>query len=157
MPLKPGPPKPGPPKPGPPEPGAPPAKLSLVVLSGSYERVHYALALAASQLAIGRGATLFFTMGGIRGLLAPAEDGQPGWRALAGAERDATMAREGLATFEDLIAACVELGAKFLVCEMGLRAEGLGVADLRTDVTVEQGGIVTWLNDARADGAMLVL
>lgn len=137
--------------------GSPPAKLSLVVLSGSYERVHYALAMAASQLAIGRPATLFFTMGGIRGLLAPAEDGLPGWRALAGAERDATLAREGLATFEQLLTACVELGAKLLVCEMGLRAEGLSAADLRRDVTVEQGGIVTFLNDARSDGAMLVL
>jgi len=141
----------------PPEPGAPPAKLSLIVLSGNYERVHYALALAASQLAIGRPATLFFTMGGIRGLLAPGEDGQPGWHGLDGWTRDATMTGEGLAGFEELLGARVELGAKLLVCEMGLRAEGLGAADLRRDVTIEEGGIVTFLNDARADGAMLIL
>jgi len=141
----------------PPEAGAPPGKLSLIVLSGTYERVHYALALAASQLAIGRAATLFFTMGGIRGLLATAEDGRPGWRALKGSARDDVMAQAGLATFEELLAACAEFGAKFLVCEMGLKAEGLERADLRPDLAIAEGGIVSFLNDARADGAMAVL
>ena len=141
----------------PPEGSAPPGKLSLIVLSGTYERVHYALALASSQLAVGRQATLFFTMGGIKGLLAPAEDGRPGWHALDGAQRDAIMAREGLATFEELLGACVELGASILVCEMGLAAEGLARAELRTDVPIAEGGIVSFLNDARADGALMAL
>lgn len=141
----------------PPDAGSPPGKLSLVVLSGTYERVHYALALAASQLAIGRRATLFFTMGGIKGLLAPAGDGQPGWRALEGAKRDDAMSQAGLATFEELLAACADLGATLLVCEMGLKAEGLERADLRADVAIAEGGIVTFLNDARADGAIVVL
>jgi len=137
--------------------GAPPAKLSLVVFSGDFERVHYALALASSMLAVGRQATLFFTMGAIRGLLRARDDGTPGWHALPGATRDATFAREGLATFEELLSACVELGAAFMVCEMGLKAEGLARADLRPDVRIVEGGIVTFLNDARADGAMMML
>ena len=137
--------------------GPPPGKLSLVVISGTYERVHYALALASSQLAIGRKATLFFTMGGLRGLLATTADGRPGWRALEGAAREDVMAKGGLATFEELLAACVELGARILVCEMGLRAEGLSRGDLRADVRIEEGGIVTFLNDAEAGGAMLLL
>lgn len=136
---------------------APPTKLSLVVFSRDFDRVHYALALAASMLAVGRQATLFFTMGAIRGLLRPKESGGPGWLALAGADRDYTFAREGLATFEELLAACVELGGTFMVCEMGLRAEGLTRADLRTDVAILEGGIVTFLNDARADGSMMML
>ena len=138
-------------------PDAAPAKLSLVVLSGTYERVHYALAMAASQLAIGRRATLFFTMGGVRGLLAPDQDGHAGWRALDGADRDDTMAERGLATFEELFGACAELGATIMVCDMGLKAEGLTRGDLRRDVTIGEGGLVTFLNDARADGAMVVL
>ena len=135
----------------------PPAKLSIVVLDGSYQRVHYALAMAASQLAIGRPATLFFTMGAIRALLARRPDGAPGWRALPGAARDDAMAANGLATFEELLGACAELGATILVCDMGLKAEGLTRADLRPDLTIGEGGLVTFLNDARADGAMVVL
>lgn len=138
-------------------PDAPPAKLSVVVLSGTYERVHYALAMAASQLAIGRRATLFFTMGAIRGLLAPSRDGAAGWRALDGAARDDAMAANGLATFEELIGACAELGATVLVCEMGLKAEGIARSALRADIAIGEGGLVTFLNDARADGAMVVL
>ena len=135
----------------------PPAKLSLILFTGDYERVHYGLALASSALAIGRPVTLFFTMGGIRSLIRGDEDGVAGWRSLPGSERDDDFAAEGLATFEELLGACVSLGATMLVCEMGLKAEGLATGDLREDVKVVSGGIVTFLNDARADGAMLMI
>ena len=38
-------------------------------------------------------------------------------------------------------------------CEMGLRAAGLAMADLRGDLDYAEGGIVTFLNDASASGA----
>ena len=38
-----------------------PDKLSVLVLSGAYERVHYALVLASAAGAIGKPTTLFFT------------------------------------------------------------------------------------------------
>ena len=44
-----------------------------------------------------------------------------------------------------------------MVCEMGLRAIGMESAELRTDVPYQAGGIVTFLNDASADGAMLFI
>ena len=47
-----------------------PTKLSLVLFSGSYDKVHYALAMAAAALASNTPATLFFTMGAARALLA---------------------------------------------------------------------------------------
>jgi hypothetical protein len=40
---------------------------------------------------------------------------------------------------------------------MGLKAEGLERAGLRADIAIAEGGIVSFLNDARADGAMVVL
>jgi peroxiredoxin family protein len=43
-----------------------PEKLSLVVFSGEAAKVHYAWMMAASSLAIGKGATLFFTGEAIR-------------------------------------------------------------------------------------------
>ena len=54
-----------------------PKKLSLVVFSGTYEKVHYALVMASAALASGRDVTLFFTMDASRALFAPS-----GWRHL---------------------------------------------------------------------------
>ncbi len=58
-----------------------PEKLSVVVFSGAFDKVHYALAMAAAALASNRAATLFFTMAGVRALLPEDGDG-PGWRRL---------------------------------------------------------------------------
>src|SRR5215470_107374 len=101
-------------------------RLSLVVFSGTFERVHYALAMAAGALAIGRPATLFFTMGAIRALLP-----DDGWRRLPsedgrdGAALDAEHAARGVGRFGELLDAVVELGGTLMVCDMGLRAIGL--------------------------------
>ncbi len=131
-------------------------RLGLIVFSPSYERVHYALAIAAAALASGRAVTLFFAMGACRALEAAAPDGRPGWTRLAGtadqpdpAAADAALRGRGLGGFEELLAACVALGAGVMVCEMGLRALDLAAAALRTDVPVRPGGLVTLLGEAR--------
>lgn len=143
---------------------AAPDKLSIVVFSGDFDRVHYALALASSAVATNRAATLFFTMGAINALRAEGADGAPGWHALApgaggiaAAERDRAFADEGVATFAELLDACRELGATFMVCEMGLRAMGLTLTDLRDDIPLAKGGIVSFLADASADGQILFI
>ena len=134
----------------------PPDKLSIVVFSGDFERVHYALSMAAAAAAINRPTTLFLTMGAIHALGPRRPDGSPGWTALSGAAaRDAEFAERGVATVEELISACAALGVRIMVCEMGLRAVGLVRGDLRQDVKLEEGGIVTFLNDASAHGAVM--
>jgi peroxiredoxin family protein len=135
--------------------GSSPDKLSLIVFSDDFERVHYAFATAAAAAAVDRPTTLFLTMGAIRALAQERSDGAPGWMALRGASRDADFAKRGVATFEELVDACVALGVRILVCEMGLRVLGLERGELRRDVRFEEGGIVTFLNDASATGAML--
>ena len=132
---------------------AAPDKLSIVVFSGDFERVHYAFSMAAASAAVDRPATLFFTMEAIRALAKPTADGAPGWTAMPGAARDAEFAERGVATLETLIEACAALDVTFLVCEMGLRAAGLAMADLRDDLDYAEGGIVTFLNDTSASGA----
>jgi peroxiredoxin family protein len=136
-------------------------RLAIIVFSGDVERVHYALALASAAVAVNMPATLFFTMGGIRALLAESDDGTPGWHALAAGEsgldpaaRDAMLAKRGAATFAQLLSACVELGVKFMVCEMGLRAVGIDARELRRDLEIAQGGIVTLLREAE-DGKVI--
>jgi peroxiredoxin family protein len=132
--------------------GARPAKLSLVVFSGEFAKVHYALATAAAAAAIDIPATLFFTMKASRAL---AKD--DGWHALAGdaAASDATLQARDVAGFAELLESCQALGVRFLVCTMGLSAIDLAADALRDDLGIELGGLVSFLNDARADGSVV--
>ena len=140
-----------------------PDKLSLVLFSGSFDKVHYALAMAAAALAVNTPVTLFFTMGATRALLAEDDKG-PGWRHLLPAEdgldaliADAALTAKGLGGFEELLSACTALGAQVMVCEMGVRALGLEFSQLRPDVDVTPGGLVTFLGDASKTEAMLFI
>ena len=111
---------------------AAPEKLSIVVHSGDPARVHYALMMASAGIAIGRRATLFFTMEAIR-----------------------TLEGEAPPATEELIRACAELGATFMVCEAGLRATRLTRDDLRQDLPMVECGIVTFLHDCAPAGQIL--
>lgn len=124
---------------------ASPDKLSLIIQSGAYDRVHYALVMASAALAVGKPVTLFFTMGGTRALT-------EGWADQA---REKAFAADRLATFEDLLGACQELDATFMVCELGLRAEKLDTGDLRADIPITEGSAVSFLSDASDKGAIL--
>ncbi len=147
---------------------ASPDKLSVVVFSGDYHRVHYALAMAAAAAAVNRPVTLFFTMAAIRALAKAADGSTPGWHdapvteAIAdggatAAAADRHFASRGIANFDELLDACIGFEVKFMVCEMGLRAMDLTVADLRGDITYAEGGIVSFLADASKHGAMIVV
>ena len=67
-----------------------PEKLSLVVFSGDFDKVHYALVMASAAAAIDTPVTLFFTMEGARpaaprcrqraGMVDPANQQWPGNR-----------------------------------------------------------------------------
>lgn len=124
---------------------ASPNKLSLIIQSGDYDRVHYALVMASAALAVGKPVTLFFTMAATRALTASWADDA----------RETAFAADGLATFEELLSACSELDATFMVCELGLRAEMLSREDLRGDIRITDGSAVSFLTDASDKGAML--
>ena len=132
-------------------------RLSLVIFSGSYEKVHYALVLASAALASNRPVTLFFTMEASRALFAPS-----GWRQLRCEAEGATATaldmaatQKGIGTFEELLTACATMGGEFMVCEMGLRALGLENQPIREDLPVIRAGVVSFLNRSSADGGML--
>jgi peroxiredoxin family protein len=115
--------------------------VSVIVRAGDYESVHYALALAAAALAVNKPAVLFFTMAGIRALMEPP--------VLDDWERDALNRARGVGDFETLLQACVELGARFIVCEMGLRSLAIDRNGLRADIPVTVAGIVTLLEETK--------
>jgi peroxiredoxin family protein len=116
--------------------------VSVILRAGDYESAHYALALASAAVAIGKPAVLFFTMAGIRALMGPPPP-------LDDWVRDAIYRQRGIGDFETLLQACIELGARFIVCEMGLRALGIDRAQLRGDVPFIVAGIVTLLEETK--------
>jgi peroxiredoxin family protein len=115
--------------------------LSIILRSDKYEDAHYALAMASAALAINQPAVLFFTMGGLRALMTPPQ--------LQDWARDARNRERGVGDFETLLQACIELGARFIVCEMGLRSLALSREALRSDVPFTVAGIVTLLEETR--------
>lgn len=141
-----------------------PDSLAIVVFSGDFDKVHYALVMASAAAATNKPATLFFTMAACKALLKPNTDGLHPWQAMpvsycdeTGGEMDQTFAERRVATFEELLTACVELGVTFMVCEMGLQALDITRDDLRDDIDFVEGGVVSFLNAASKDGAVLFI
>ena len=140
-----------------------PDKLSLVVFSKHIDRVHYALVMASATAAISTPVTVFFTMGATLALGKPDENGTYPYQAMPaegynnGAEMNEAFAQKNVADFETLLGACIELDVKFMVCEMGLQTIGIKRKDLRDDISVEIGGVVTFMNDASNDGSMVFI
>lgn len=143
-----------------PDPAARPGPVSLIVFSGSFERVHYALCIAATAAAVGSTATLLFTGSAIGALVAASGDEPPAWRKLPGEDGRSGGAIDdgyrvrGVAGFEELLQACSDLGVRLIACEMGLRIAGLDRAALRGDLNVEEAGLATFLADAPAAGSI---
>ena len=137
------------------------SKLSLIVQSGDVDQVHYAFATASAALAINIPVTLFFTMAASRAIMGDNTDA--GWQKMTtsdgrtGAEMDAGFKARNIGTMEELISACKALGGRFLVCEMGLKALDLDRKDLRADLEVEIGGLVTFLTDADQEGQIIYI
>jgi peroxiredoxin family protein len=127
-------------------PSDPPA-LGILLMSGDYERAHYAFVLAAGAAALGRSVVLFATNDGC---LALTED----WSVLDRADRDAAVRETGVAGFEELRAAATELGVRLIACEAGLRVAGIAAERLLPEVEV--AGVATFLT-ATAGGQLISL
>lgn len=136
--------------------------LNIVVYDGHFDKVHYALAMAAAAAAIDRPVSLFFTMDACRALMRD-DAGQALWGAMptttgeTGAAMDARFATDKIGTFEELLESCVEMEIAIMICEMGLRARGLDANDVRDDVPVTPGGLVTFLAGPAKDGQMVFI
>ncbi len=129
-------------------PGAP---LGLLLLSGTQERAHYALVLAAGAAALGRTVVLFATN---RGCLALCRDWD-GAGGLDGAERDAVLRGRGVAGLAELREAAAELGVRLIACEAGLRGEAIDPGRLLPGVEV--AGVATLLAAVGPGGQLLSL
>lgn len=132
------------------------AGVAVVLFSGGFDRVHYALALLAAAAATGRPVATLVAGQALPALLAGEDADHPGWHALAPADdgasprtRNQTFAERGIATIEELLSACAALDVPVIACEMGLRALGLAPPHrFRPDLTIAVGGIVGFLAQA---------
>jgi peroxiredoxin family protein len=122
-------------------------RLGILLLSGSHERAHYAFVLASGAAALGRDVVLFATNHGCHALLAD-------WSGLEDAARDARVRADGVAGLAELREATIELGARLIACEAGLRMAALDRALLLR--AVEVAGVATFL-EAVGDGQMMTL
>jgi peroxiredoxin family protein len=139
--------------------------LRVLLLSGTFERVHYALAIATTAAALDRPVTLFVTLAGLRAFLTEDAAGRPGWAGLPlGAELaepglsdgealDGRYRARGIGGFEELLEGCGALGVEIMICEMGLRGLALDATRLRRDLPIRAGGLATLL----AKGGQLVV
>jgi hypothetical protein len=127
-------------------------RLCIVLLSGSFERIHYALCMASPAAALGRPVTLFVTLGALRALVA-AEMGpttrldeparRPQHRRLRTEPR--WMPATGHAAWSASKNCCRPAPPSGPVhgLEMGLRTLGLTSGALRSHVKLEPGGLAT--------------
>ena len=139
-------------------------KISIIVFSGEFNKIHYALAMASAAAAINIPATLLFTMEATRALMASPQNA---WQNLpaggiiktekTGVDLDKMFKKRTVASFEELLQACISLKVQFMVCEMGLKAMGIENKELRSDIPFETGGLVTFFNDSSASGKMIFI
>jgi peroxiredoxin family protein len=113
--------------------------LSVLLISGTHDRAHYAFVIAAGAAALGRQVQVFATNAGCHALLAD-------WSGLADSERDAVLRGRGVAGLDELRDACVELGVVLLACDAGLRAEAIDPGGLVPGVVVS--GVARFLSEA---------
>ena len=122
--------------------------LPIIVHAPGFERVHYALVLASGGAAIGRKPILFFTGPAVLALV--------DWQRLDGADQDRRFRAQGVAGFEELLAACASLNVRIIACEMALKARGLAQTELRSDIAIEIAGVVTLLGAAGPVGITFI-
>jgi peroxiredoxin family protein len=120
-------------------------RLSLVIHSGDFSRVHYALVMASAAAAIGKPVTILFAGTSVR-LLA---------KGHVKPDEDHRIKALRVAGFEELLLACRDLGARLLVCETALALCEIKPAQLREDIALEVAGAVTFLNDTSAGGGLV--
>ena len=138
-------------------------RLSLIVFSGDFDRVHYALAMASAAAAMDRPVTLFFSGRALHFFLADAVDGTPGWAALNSGEiskttieRNEELKNDGIGTIEELALAGINLDVSFFWCDMGVKATNLAANMFRTDIPTRGGGLVSFLSEAEKEDSQVV-
>jgi peroxiredoxin family protein len=134
--------------------------LSVLLYTGSFDKIHYALALASAGAAIGRKTEVFVTMGACKAF-AYRHDKTKRWDTLplsnsmdsiavtSPKELNSYYRSQDIATFDELLQACIDLGVRFAICEMGLRAMGITEEFLLPECQFTISGLATFLRESQ--------
>lgn len=146
-------------------------RLSLIVFSGSLDRLLAAFILATGAAAMGTHTTMFFTFWGTAALRKPtgAVKKAPlerlfGWMLPRGATQlplsqmnfmgagpvliKRVMKQRGVASIDDLITLAAELGVEIFVCSMSMELLGIKESELREFPNLGFCGATTFLEKA---------
>ena len=121
--------------------------MGIILADRSFERAHHAFVLAAGALALGREVVLFAGGLSVHALCR-------NWSGMDGVALDQLFQERGVAGFETLRSAVLELGGEVMACEAGMRAAGLVQSDLCEDVRI--CGVTSFL-ERTADAQILSL
>jgi peroxiredoxin family protein len=135
--------------------------LSIMLISGEFDRIHYALSMATAAASLERKVTLCislaackaFTPDGWKALPLSAAMGQV---AVSAEALDNYYAKQHIATFDVLLDATAELAIPCIACEMGMRASGLVLTDMDARLAWMPGGLISFYQQA-GDGAIIVV
>lgn len=134
-----------------------PASLKIVLYSGAFDRIHYALMMASAAAAINQKVTVLVTMAACHAFTPDGldklvlSDGVAAMPIKTPHGLDQYYQQQGIASLQDLKDACKALGVDFLVCEMGLRAVGLSIMALDPRLGFQVAGLVTLLHRSTED------
>ena len=69
---------------------------------------------------------------------------------------DKSLKDKNIVCFEELLQMCNELEIKFMICEMGLKFLNLNYSDLRKDIKLYDGGLITLLDNSENTNSRLL-
>ncbi len=120
-------------------------KLSIVLHSGDFARLHYGMVMAATGVGTAKPVTILFAGEAVRLLT----------KTFVYPDEEHRIKALRVAGFEELLTSVRDLGARLLVCETALALTELKEADLRDDLNLEVTGAATFLADASANGQIV--
>jgi len=136
-------------------------KATIILHSGDMDKLYSALIVGNGALAMGMGASIYFTFWGLQRLQkGRLEKGPLSKMHLLGLGKwmiKQRMKKANVASLEKLMADFKELGGRIIACEMTMEIMGLRREDLREDLIDEYGAVGTYIQEARESAITLFI
>lgn len=128
-------------------------KATIVVHSGSFDKLMSALIIGNGYLSMGGEVTLYFTFWGlqrlIKGKLAKAPLSNMNFLGLGAWMMKKKMDKAGVASPERLMADFKELGGRIIACEMTMEIMGITREQLDENLIDEFGAVGMYVNETK--------
>jgi len=130
-----------------------PDRMTIVLHSGEMDKVYSALIIANGALAMGMGASIFFTFWGLqrlhKGGLEKGALSRMNFLGLGKWMVKRRMKKANVASLERMLQDFKELGGKIMACDMTMEIMGMRPQDLRQDLIEEYCAVGSYIQEAR--------